>query len=368
MAAEADVTLINASESSDSTPVKELSTQDKLVQSLMETKAPEEDKPKKPKANTVVTTENAITEFPDEDSPQLEEPEAEEETEGEEKDEDEPETDEEDSDEEPETETEESEEVEDEDDEQEVTYTTPDGEEVTLDELKRGYLRQSDYTKKTQEIAQSRQQAQQAFQALEQHNAVVAEHLTLALNIVEPQLAELAQTDWDTLAHTDAYEYAERRALYDQAQIRYQRIQQAAQQTVADEQKRTSYVRAQQLQDEQQKLTMALPDLGDPKVGPKLARSIKEYALSMGLNDKEASSITDHRLIVMLNKARLYDELNQSSLSAAKKKLGKSPKKVARAGQPSSKADQNSTKTAQLRNRVKSSGSVDDLVELLLAN
>lgn len=247
-------------------------------------------------------------------------------------------------------------------------FTTPDGEEVTLEELKRGWLRQSDYTKKTQEVAQARQQVEQQYQALEQHNQVIAEHLSLALNVVEPRLAELAQTDWDTLASTDAYEYAEKKAQYEQAQARYSRLQQAAQQTVAQEQARQAQAKAQYLAAEQQKLQMALPDLADPKQGPKIARAIRDYALSAGLSEKEASNITDHRLVVMLNKARMYDELNQSSLTAAKKKLGKSPKKVARAGQPSSKAEQTSRKKSQIRSRLKQTGSEDDLVALLMGN
>lgn len=37
------------------------------------------------------------------------------------------------------------------------------GEEVTLDELKNGYLRQSDYTKKTQEVSKQRKESQEAI-------------------------------------------------------------------------------------------------------------------------------------------------------------------------------------------------------------
>jgi len=358
--AEADVT---SSESSDSNSSQGLSTQDKLVQSLMESPAPEEDKPKKPKAS-VTTTETAITDFSDEDSPELDE--AEEETEGEDQD---------DTEEEPEEESEEPDTEEgDEDDEEaeeesEVVYTTPDGDEVTLDELKRGFLRQSDYTKKTQEIAEARNHAKVLFQQVEQHNQVLAEHLNLALEVLEPQLVELGSTDWDTLARQDAYEYAERRALFDQAQRRYQGIKEASQANVAALQQQRAQQAQARLATEQQYLMMALPDLADPKVGPKLSRDIKEYALrDVGLSAEEAANLTDHRLVVVLNKARLYDQAIQAQSTVGRKKLSKSPKRVASAGQPSSKADKQSNKRAELRNRVKSSGSSDDLVALLLAD
>lgn len=344
-------------------PEKMMSAEDSLIANLMkQPEAPVEDKPKVAESvsaeEAATTTDNQGHLDTDEPEVDTEEPEAvEDDTESEEGEESDDEVEaSQDSDEEP-----------DEDEPEEPVYTTPDGEEVTLDELKRGWLRQADYTKKTQEVAQARQQVEQAVEALGQHNQVIAEHLSLALNVVEPQLAEYANTNWDELASNDPYEYAEHKAKYEQAQIRYQRLQQAAQQTVAQEQQRVATAKAQMTQMEQQKLQMALPDLADPKVGPKLARDIKDYALSSGLSEKEASNITDHRLVVMLNKARMYDELNQSSLTAAKKKLSKSPKKVARAGQPSSKAEQNSQKKAQVRSRLKQSGSVDDLVALLMS-
>lgn len=340
-------------------------TEDSLIASLIASEAPITDKAKK---KSEVSTEEAATRTDNqghlEDQEESEE-EPKESDEGEE--EDDEEVEDEDTEEEPEEDSEEDGDEEDEEDSSEPVYTTPDGEEVTLEELKRGYLRQSDYTKKTQEIAQARQQAQEAFGALEQHHNVLAEHLSLALNIVEPQLAELAKTDWDTLASQDAYEYAEKRAQFDQAQARYQRLQAAAQEVVQEEKQRSAILRAQKLQAEQQKLQMALPDLGDPKRGPQLAKSIKEYALSMGLNEKEASNIHDHRLIVMLNKARLYDELSQGQLTAAKKKISKSPKKVARAGQTSSKAEQSTFKKSQARDRLKKSGSIDDAVAFLMS-
>jgi hypothetical protein len=347
-------------------PEKMMSAEDSLIANLMkQPEAPSEDKPK---AAESASAQEAATTTDNQGHLDTEEPEEEtsEETEAVEDDTEEESEEGEESDDETEA-SQDSEEEPEEAEEEEVVYTTPDGEEVTLDELKRGWLRQADYTKKTQEVAQARQQVEQAVQALGQHNQVIAEHLSLALNIVEPQLAEFANTNWDELASNDPYEYAESKAKYEQAQVRYQRLQEAAQQTVAQEQQRVAAAKAQMTQQEQQKLQMALPDLADPKAGPKLARSIKDYALSSGLSEKEASNITDHRLVVMLNKARMYDELNQSSLTAAKKKLSKSPKKVARAGQPSSKAEQNSQKKAQVRSRLKQSGSVDDLVALLMS-
>ena len=254
------------------------------------------------------------------------------------------------------------------DPEDEVVYTTPEGEEITLRELKRGFLREADYTRKTQEVAEQRKQIEQAMSQVSEHNNLVAEHLNLALSVVEPQLAELAAIPWDQLAAADPYEYAEKRALFDQAQARYGHLRQAAEATLAQEQAQIEAARKQMLAQEQQKLAMALPELADPKTGRKLANEIREYALSQGLSEQEASTITDHRLIVMLNKARMYDQLNKSSVSAAKKKISKAPKKSVRAGQPPSKSDIAKGKRQAMKAKVKETGSADALVELLLGN
>lgn len=248
----------------------------------------------------------------------------------------------------------------------EVVYTTDDGEEVTLRELKRGFLREADYTRKTQEVAAERQKLQEMAQAAQQHQQVVAQHLSMSLDILEPALAELAQTDWDNLAANDPYQYAEKRALFDQAQVRYQRLRQAAEQQVQQAQAQQQYAKQQYLAAEQKKLIMALPELGDAKKGQQLARSIRDYALKAGLSNEEASRITDHRLVVMLNKARMFDELSESKLSAAKKKVSKAPTKATRSGSPPSKSDRQRETRAAQKAKLKQSGRAEDLVAMLL--
>jgi hypothetical protein len=246
-------------------------------------------------------------------------------------------------------------------------FTTPEGEEVTLEELKRGFLRQSDYTQKTQEVAEARRELGQQFQQTQQHQLEVAQNLRLALDVVEPQLAAFASTDWEALAATDAYEYAEKRALFDQAQARYSQLRSAAEQTVALSNAQKEVAKQQMLAQERQKLQMALPDMADPVEGRRLASSIKEYAMTMGLSESEASNIVDHRLIVALNKARMFDELDKSKLSASRKKIHKGPKKVLKGGQPTTKTQQKAAANKAKRSKLRNSGSIDDAVDWLMS-
>lgn len=60
-----------------------------------------------------------------------------------------------------------------------------DGQELTIDELKSGYLRQSDYTRKTQEIQREKKAVEEAMQFMEkvQSNPQVAEQLSQQLGM-----------------------------------------------------------------------------------------------------------------------------------------------------------------------------------------
>lgn len=350
----------------------ELSPEDTLLKNL-EKRFDTKGAPEEAEVEEVSTAEAATrTDNNDRDplSEQLEAAQEEDDTEVEEDEGDEeaePEEDTEEEDEEPEEPEEDDEDDEPvEIDEDTVVFTTPEGEEVTLRELKRGFLREADYTKKTQEVAEQRQQVQQAIQAVEQHNQTLAEHLEVALSVLEPSLASLASTNWDELATSDPYEYAEKRAQFDIAQQKYQQLMQASQQVVTESQQVAQARKKQMLAQEQQKLAMALPDFADPKKGKELATKLRDYALQSGLSEQEASNISDHRLIVMMNKARQFDEMSKSGLELAKKKISKAPKKLTSAGRQSSKADRRNQQRVAARDKVRRSGSVDDAVAALL--
>jgi hypothetical protein len=255
------------------------------------------------------------------------------------------------------------------DSEPETVFELDDGTKVDLDELKRGYLRQSDYTKKTQEVAEARKHLQQAYQARQQERQTLAENLNLALGVVEPQLAELARTDWDRLATEDPYSYAEKRALFDQASVRYNKLVQQAQTVVQKQQQETQQQLQQRLQQEGQRLRMAIPDFADPKRSRALKGAITEYAISaMGLSEQEAKGITDHRMIVLLNKARQFDALQRGDLSAARKKVSKTPKKALQAGSPKTKSERQQRARADQMSKLRQTGKLDDAVELLMGH
>jgi hypothetical protein len=69
----------------------------------------------------------------------------------------------------------------------------------------------------------------------------------------------------------------------------------------------------------------------------------------------------------VLDKARKFDELQNTTFEASRKKVRKSPKRVAKAGKPSSKSEQNAAKNAQVRGRLAKEKSQDAFVDFLLS-
>lgn len=252
------------------------------------------------------------------------------------------------------------------DDANQVLFHDVDGNPVTKEEAQRGYLRQADYTRKTQELAQYRQQLGQVQQQVVQERQTLAQNLEVALGVLEPRLADLAKTDWETLSRKDPYAYAEKRALFDQARNNYERVVGEAQRLTQQREAE----RARQLQALRQReaslLAQAMPEITDPTKARSLKQRLVEYAVKEGLSESDAKNITNHKVIQWMEKARRYDELNESKLSVARKKVSKAPKRSIKAGQPVSAAQRKAKAANDQRARLKQTGKIDDALSLIL--
>ena len=282
--------------------------------------------------------------------------------------------------EESEEEFEEEEESEDESDAEEEeeepgTHTIKvDGEEVevTLDELKSGYSRQSDYTKKTQEIAEYRKQADaainQAQQEVYQTQQFRQQYIDAASAVVQQQYGKLNElvnnTDWERLKVEDREEYLTRKSevadLQAMAQQEEHRLGQANEQAQAEQrqaQQRVSY-------EERQKLEAILPEWKNDEFRQKAGKELTEFAMSQGFTQEELSYLNDHRSLLVLMQAKAFQEMQKTKLSTKSKKTKKKPKMATSGtGSKSKKERGKAERTAKMK-RLKESGHVDDSVAL----
>ena len=267
-----------------------------------------------------------------------------------------------------EEETEES----DEEEEEELLYAVKvDGEEqeVSLDELLKGYSRQSDYTRKTQDLSTERREMeslQEKYNSEMTQIQAERQQYTEYLNqIVESSMGGLdkyANLDWDRLKESDPIEYVTKREEYREAQEKIQAMrneQATAQQKQAAESKQ---LQAQMVMEEHKKLVSAEPDWGEPEKQKELAGTVRKYALSQGFSEEELNSLVDHRSVLVLMKAAKFDAIDKADVKS--KKIKNKPK-VIRSGKGTTKNEGSKKRRAAEMKRLQQTGRVDDAALLM---
>lgn len=231
-----------------------------------------------------------------------------------------------------EEETEEESEVEEEEVvEEEQTFTIKaagEEKEVTLDELKKSYQLGSDYTKKTQEVAEQRKVIEKEAKAIIEARQVRDDYAQ-KLQAVEQFLTGTNDTPEDLAAmkENDPIGYAVKVAEMTEKKEQLLAVQ-AEQQRIAQEQ---NAVRADEMQkfvaNEAQKLAESLPEFSDKAKGEQLRSEIRNYGKKVGFTDEELSQVYDSRHVLVLHKAAQYDKL-MAGKAGVKKKVAKAPKMV----------------------------------------
>jgi len=84
-----------------------------------------------------------------------------------------------------------------------------------------------------------------------------------------------------------------------------------------------------------------------------------------GYSKEEAASLLDHRAVVLMDKARKYDALQNKTNVAAKKVKGKP--RVLKPGVKKSAKQSHQVAAKNARSKLRKSGSVDDAVNFLLS-
>ena len=265
---------------------------------------------------------------------------------------------------------EESEETEGEE-EEELYAVTLNGEDVavSLDELLSGYSRQSDYTRKTQEIAGERKGMEELQQ---QYNSQVAQiqqerqqYMDALQNIITSSaegMSKYADTDWDALRESDPIEYVTQREELRQSQEKIQAMQREQYAAQQRQNEQTTQMRSRIVQEEYGKLVEALPEWADEDKQKKLASEIRSYAGAQGFTEEELNSLVDHRSLLVLMKAKKYDQLQNSDVKS--KKLKNKPKVIRSGTGTTSKGTSKSKRAAKMK-RLQGSGHVDDAASIL---
>ena len=241
--------------------------------------------------------------------------------------------------------------------------------EVSLDELMKGYSRQSDYTRKTQEVSEQRKEfdamKQNMVQEYQQIQAERQQYAQALQSLMEGNMSgidKFANVDWEVLKETDPIEYVTRKEEFREAQEKVQNLQREQHVAQQRHHAQSQNEHRQVLQQETTALVTALPDWGDSGKQPDIAKNIRSYAMENGFTKEELDSLVDHRSILVLLKAQKYDQLQNSDVRG--KKLKNKPRVIRSGTGGSKKSDSKSKRTAKMK-RLQSTGHVDDAASIL---
>jgi len=246
--------------------------------------------------------------------------------------------------------------------EEDLKYTIKvDGEEleVGIDELKNGYQRQADYTRKSQALAEQRKETEAILserQKLEQERQMYANGLQMLREQQSSKLQEFENTDWQTLKDEDPYQYILKRDEYRDAQEKVQNVQQQQAIIQQEQAEEAARARAHFVQQEYARLVEALPEWNDKESTVK--KDVQEYAKSVGFLPEEINQLADHRSVLVIKKAMEYDKL--TTKVAPKKKAVKKVPKVQKSGRGNSKEDAAVEAIKKKRARLQKSGKQQD--------
>lgn len=178
---------------------------------------------------------------------------------------------------------------------------------VTLDELQKGYSRTQDYTRKTQQIAEIRRQVESEAEAIRAERSQYAQ----LLGALESQVQQAAQPniDWDRLYQEDPIEWVRQKEVMRENQAKAQAIQFEKQRLAEISQQEQAQQMQSFLAQQQEELLKVLPDWKDPNKAKKEKELLIDFGQKAGFSTDELKNIFDHRVVNVLRKAALYEQM-----------------------------------------------------------
>lgn len=223
-----------------------------------------------------------------------------------------------------------------------------------LDELDRSLLRQQDYTRKTQAVAEQARKTQAQAEEYAQRLAALDE----ALKASTP-----AEPDWDKLrAEVTPEEFA---ATFADWQLHKKRMDAVASEREAAEAKVAEAYRQrmhEHLAEEQNKLVLAVPEWKDEAKRREGLQELATYAMEQGYAPEDLQAVTDHRVMLLLRKAMLFDRASKAPVVPAPTSAPAPTARPSAGGTTAPKSPEQEART-----RLKKTGTIDAAADVFLS-
>lgn len=230
--------------------------------------------------------------------------------------------------------------------------------EVTIDELIKSYQLGTDYTQKTQALAEQRKAVEAEKAAVEQAKQL-RDQYAQRLELIQKVLAEQNKPEnIEALKETDPIGYAVKMAEQMQRKEQLAAVQAEQQRLAQMRQAEQQQALQAHLAQEAQKLSQFIPEFSQPEKADQVRADIRNYAKSIGFSDQELANVYDSRAVLALWKAAQYDKL----VSQGPKKVQQAPA-VLKSGAAKVANPETESYKAE-RNRLRKSGKARDAANL----
>ena len=227
--------------------------------------------------------------------------------------------------------------------------------EVSLDELKSGYSRDSDYRQKTHALAEERRMLDEQKTSLSQSYDGKLKELTDLIGAAESYIGQSSKEDLQKMYEEDPTQAAKIDFQQRQQRESFNKLKQQAE--VAKLQQYNQYL------DEQKRLAATkIPEYSDPVKGVTFKNQMKNTLSEYGFNDQEIGSLADHRFLMVLKDAMEYKNLKSKPVT--NKKVTTAPK-VVKSGTPKME-DSRRAAVKQKIGRLRRSGKINDAQSAVL--
>jgi hypothetical protein len=231
---------------------------------------------------------------------------------------------------------------------------------VSVKDLKRLYGQEASLTKKSQDLATQRKQSEEQLAQTQMSYQKLLER-------AEARYKPYADIDMLVASREmDAETFSQLRQDAKQAEDDLKFLQEESGQLVSQAQQQHQQATREAAADCVKVLQDQLPDWGN-----ELYADIRDYAVKSGLPKDQVDQYTDPQVIMLINKARLYDKSKETATSKkakAKLKKSKSGKKVlsSKKAPPSKKSIQKAKQQKQM-DSLSSAKDLDDIADALMS-
>lgn len=244
-----------------------------------------------------------------------------------------------------------------------VTIKGDDGKDVvekpTIKELREGYMRQKDYSRKTAETARQRDEVPEKIrQGIEGERAAYANELqTLQAVVIDFVAPELKNVDWNKLASEDQFEYIRLQNRSNQVSQLLKGLQTKQQEVSKQQEIEKGQAFSKAAQESRAVLEEKIPGWND-----ELYQSLMESAKEYGYKHDEVSQWIDPKAFQLLHDAQQFRKMQ-----ATKPIVDKRVVNIPRVVKPGSSSHTNAavTRASEASKKLKSSGRLEDAATVI---